>query len=105
MDRPSPATVTGLREIRALSVGITHACALGGDGQVRCWGDNDEGQLGEGTSAARLVPTEASQARDLGTVAGVAVVSWRPHRTVLTSHTGTLVWTDEGEVWVWGEEP
>jgi alpha-tubulin suppressor-like RCC1 family protein len=38
--------VTG--PVRALAVGVDHACAVEGDGRVRCWGDNDHGQLGSG---------------------------------------------------------
>jgi len=38
--------------IRALALGFDHTCALGGDGSVRCWGDNLFGQLGRGDPAA-----------------------------------------------------
>ena len=31
-----------------IAVGGTHACALPGDGTVKCWGDNSYGQLGNG---------------------------------------------------------
>ena len=31
--------------------GDHHACALLDDGQVRCWGRNDSGQVGTGSSA------------------------------------------------------
>lgn len=35
--------------------GATYSCAAGADGQVRCWGYNGFGQLGDGTLASRLV--------------------------------------------------
>jgi hypothetical protein len=36
----------------AVSVGTGVACALLSDGSVRCWGSNDQGQLGDGTNVA-----------------------------------------------------
>ncbi len=40
-----------------LAVGDTHACAVLASGGVACWGDNAEGQLGDGTTQQRLVAT------------------------------------------------
>lgn len=57
--RSTPVSVTGLsgavRSIAAGSDGF-HTCAVLTDGSVRCWGDNDHGQLGDGTTANRTVP-------------------------------------------------
>ena len=33
-----------------------HACVRSPDGAVRCWGDNEHGQLGVGDTAPRLAP-------------------------------------------------
>jgi hypothetical protein len=37
----------------ALTSGPRHTCALSVDGSVRCWGSNDHGQLGDGTTTDR----------------------------------------------------
>jgi alpha-tubulin suppressor-like RCC1 family protein/lysophospholipase L1-like esterase len=47
--------------VRALAVGVDHVCAAELDGRVRCWGDNDYGQLGSG-DAPRDHPTPVSVA-------------------------------------------
>jgi alpha-tubulin suppressor-like RCC1 family protein len=41
----------------AMAAGTRHACGLNADGTVHCWGRNDVGQLGDGTTMDRLVPT------------------------------------------------
>lgn len=47
----APATKAGLTNLStAVSVGQGHACAIR-DGGVRCWGANDFGQLGDGTTS------------------------------------------------------
>lgn len=45
--------------VAELATGVTHSCALGTDGQVRCWGDNGQGQIGDGTVIDALEPTQA----------------------------------------------
>jgi hypothetical protein len=44
----SPKTISGITAPTALTIGEFHVCGLLPDGTVRCWGDDNEGQLGDG---------------------------------------------------------
>jgi alpha-tubulin suppressor-like RCC1 family protein len=55
-----PQVIAGLSGTRQLAVAQNHACALLADDSVYCWGDNESGQLGDGTDVARSSATKAS---------------------------------------------
>ncbi|MCK6424854.1 MAG: hypothetical protein L6Q75_07145 [Burkholderiaceae bacterium] len=57
-------TVSGLDNIVSVSFGSSHMCALRGDQRVLCWGNNLNGQLGDGSSTARSSPTQVSGLSD-----------------------------------------
>ena len=46
-----PLTVAGMSGAVAIAAGGDHSCALIDDGTVRCWGRNQFGQLGDGTTS------------------------------------------------------
>jgi len=48
----------------SLDVGANHACAIGSDSKIKCWGDNSYGQLGDGTTTTRTTPVEVSGISD-----------------------------------------
>lgn len=57
-----PVDVTGLWsssgiEIASVTAGDLYSCALADNGEVRCWGNNGAGQLGNGTYVTSPVPT------------------------------------------------
>jgi alpha-tubulin suppressor-like RCC1 family protein len=53
----TPVSVVGLTgPAVSIASGASSACAVSAAGQLRCWGCNGSGQLGDGTSSARLVP-------------------------------------------------
>jgi alpha-tubulin suppressor-like RCC1 family protein len=56
---PTQVTVNGqpISGVASLSGGYEHACAVLTNGQAMCWGRNDYGQLGDGTTTNRSVPT------------------------------------------------
>ncbi len=57
--------------ITELALGTDHHCALLADGKIRCWGENANGQLGNGvTGAARLTPVEVVTIDDAVEISG-----------------------------------
>ena len=55
-----PVEVKGLTGVAQVAVGSLYACALQTGGHVECWGANQEGQLGDGTTTDTNVPVEVS---------------------------------------------
>jgi len=51
-----PSQVAGLSHILMIAAGLDHYLALGEDGTVWSWGDNEFGQLGNGTQTSTSVP-------------------------------------------------
>jgi len=45
-----------------VSAGGTHTCAIPSDGSLWCWGGNNRGQLGQGDTADRSLPTRVGSA-------------------------------------------
>jgi alpha-tubulin suppressor-like RCC1 family protein len=58
-NRVAPVDVVGLSSgVISLSAGGGHTCAVTADGDVKCWGGNGGGALGDGTYTNRSVPTD-----------------------------------------------
>ncbi len=55
-NRLAPTAVSGVGGAVQVATGGNAACALLGDGSARCWGDNDAGQVGDGTTTDRPTP-------------------------------------------------
>jgi hypothetical protein len=66
---PSPITgsviTTGERAI-AISAGGNFSCALLESGGVKCWGANNQGQLGDGTTNQTSVPVDVQELSNQG---------------------------------------
>jgi alpha-tubulin suppressor-like RCC1 family protein len=56
----SPSGASVFSGIVAFACGAGNTCAVTQEGQVYCWGGNDRGQIGDGTTIDRPLPTWVS---------------------------------------------
>jgi alpha-tubulin suppressor-like RCC1 family protein len=82
----------------ALSLGIEYSCARMTDGTARCWGENKEATLGDGTLTDRSVSAPVANTDGVGALKDVAQISagYRRRTCVVTGGTSA------GQVLCWG---
>jgi alpha-tubulin suppressor-like RCC1 family protein len=86
----TPTQVTGLSAgVARVAAGFKHSCALTSAGGLKCWGKNEHGQLGDGTTTDRVTPVDVS-----GLTSGVEAVS--------AGFTHTCAIKTDGDLWCWG---
>jgi alpha-tubulin suppressor-like RCC1 family protein len=92
VDRNTPVQVgMGTADWASVAAGNYYSTAVRRDGALWAWGQNDVGQLGDGTSAARNAPVQVGSRSDW-----VSVAAGQSH-TVAARRDGTL--------WAWGNNP
>jgi alpha-tubulin suppressor-like RCC1 family protein len=92
-DRSSPVEVSGLQSgVTQIAVGGDHVCALTDTGAIWCWGHDDNGQLGDGTTANSSVPVHVT---GLGGPAAV-VSAGGDHTCALMPGGGAKCWGANG---------
>ena len=97
----TPIEVTSISDVTAIAVGEWHTIAVKKDGTVWAWGENDGGQLGDGTTTHRSTPAQVISAYDTGLLTlGSSTSSTRPMVAAGSSHTVAL--KNDGTVWAWG---
>ncbi len=78
----------------AISSGQSHTCALLDNGSVTCWGDNTDGQIGDGTNSNRNSPVQTSTF-GIGRTA-VAISSGNSHTCALLDDKSVSCWGNNG---------
>ncbi|HLG01740.1 MAG TPA: RCC1 repeat-containing protein, partial [Acidimicrobiia bacterium] len=78
MHDSSPLTLAG---------GASHTCAIVLGGEVRCWGSNEYGHLGDGTTTERSTPVTVS-----GISAATAIAGGGSHSCAIVSGGEARCW-------------
>ncbi len=73
--------------------GDSHTCALSQDGDLFCWGGNNYGQLGTGSTASSFTPAKVSNSGPGGNKHWVDISAGYAHTCALT---------DDGTAYCWG---
>lgn len=91
LEAATAATVSFTR----VSAGGSHTCALAADGRVYCWGDNEFGELGDGTRTSHSSPKVVS-----GTLRFVQVSAGAYHTCAVTADNRAYCWglNENGQV-------
>jgi hypothetical protein len=86
--QPYPVEVIGGIDFKSVSAGSVHTCALNSVGAAYCWGANDLGQLGTGTTTASDRP--------------VAVSTTLRFREIYAGNRYSCALTKQDEAYCWG---
>jgi alpha-tubulin suppressor-like RCC1 family protein len=86
----SPASVSGLTDAIAIAAGRAHSCAIQTDGSVVCWGNDADGELGDGMTMDSDVPVPTG-AKVLPTARAISAGDYH-----------TCVLANDASVWCWG---
>lgn len=88
----TPVPVAGLSDVTAVAAGAQHGLALVSNGTVMAWGDNEDGQLGDGTGSNSDVPVTVHGLSEV-----VAITADQNSSLALLKNGTVMSWGYDGE--------
>lgn len=88
-EKHTPVQAMNVANIISIATKGWHNLVLNSEGKVFSWGNNSNGQLGDGTRSERNIPVEAKDLEDITEIS----MGWQ-HSLILKS---------DGTVWTWGD--
>ncbi len=92
--------VSTLSDVKQISAGTSHTCAVKNDGTVWCWGLNTEGRLGNGNNTQQLSPVQVKGLGNTGVLTNILKVSAGDTHTCAISNSGYAYCWGSGN---WGQ--
>ena len=87
------------RSAKEISLGHNHTCALLDNGQVKCWGDNGHGQLGQGDTDSR-----GDNANEMGdSLSAIDLGNGRSAKRISAGGFHNCVITNSNDLLCWGK--
>jgi len=85
------------RRVMAIAAGMYQSFALCSDGSVAAWGYNDEGELGDGSTATALLPVRVNAEGALAGRTVTRIAAGQYHALALTADGGLVSWGFNGK--------
>ena len=97
----SPVQVKGLSNVAGLGAGNMNSYALSKEGLLWSWGDNTDGQVGDGQETTRQTPS-GDIVEDNNRYTPVPLKNTPPMTYVTGNYAASYALDKEGHIWGWG---
>jgi alpha-tubulin suppressor-like RCC1 family protein len=87
-----------LEDVAQIAAGRWHTCARRAGGQVRCWGDDEVGQLGNGPAGDSRLPTAVLRPSGVGALGDIAQIA------LGDEHTCARLGSGQARCWGWNHD-